>query len=141
MQPKKKILVNGEDGLITDEEEQVEITTNFFEKVFNNENMEEMDEIQPIKMKQKFKAKEVETAIKSLKNNKSPGIDNINAELLKYGPNELNQEIADIFNAVTNSDTNSEARKNPGTTIKPPSYHTTVCSSKNLKYMYDKSHS
>ena len=61
--------------------------------------MEEMDEIQPIKMKQKFKAKEVETAIKSLKNNKSPGIDNINAELLKYGPNELNQEIADIFNA------------------------------------------
>ena len=72
MQPKKKILVNGEDGLITDEEEQVEIITNFFEKVFNNENMEEMDEIQPIKMKQKFKAKEVETAIKSLKNNKSP---------------------------------------------------------------------
>ena len=47
-----------------------------------------------------FSASEIETAAKCLKNNKSPGIDNMNTELLKYGPEEVYQEIADIFNRI-----------------------------------------
>ena len=46
------------------------------------------------------RAEEIETAAKRLKNNKSPGVDNINAELLKYGPNELHGEMANIFNRI-----------------------------------------
>ena len=51
-------------------------------------------------MNDPFTAEEIETAAKRLKNNKSPGVDNINAELLKYGPNELHGEIANIFNRI-----------------------------------------
>jgi len=59
-----------------------------------------MEDVKPSKMNKPFTAEEIETAVKCLKNNKSPGIDNINAELLKYGPNELHDEIANIFNQI-----------------------------------------
>ena len=35
-----------------------------------------------------------------LKDGKSAGIDNIHAELLKYGPKEISKEIADIYNEI-----------------------------------------
>jgi len=100
LEPKKKILVNGEDGMVTNEKEQVSIITDFFKNTFKKDNMEEIEEINPVKMDQPFTADEIEDAIKSLKNNKSPGIDNISAELLKYGPEEINEQIADIFNTI-----------------------------------------
>ena len=94
------ILVTGEDGLTKDSKEQLEIITNFFEKTFNKENIDKMEDVKPSKMNDPFTAEEIETATKRLKNNKSPGVDNINAELLKYGPNELHGEIANIFNRI-----------------------------------------
>ena len=42
-------------------------------------------------MVNEFTAKEVKNAIKSLKNNKSPGIDELRAEQLKYGPEEVHK--------------------------------------------------
>lgn len=60
--------------------------------------MEDIEEIKPTEMSQPFTDLEIEDAIKSLKNNKSPGIDDINAELLKYGPEDIHHEIASIFN-------------------------------------------
>ena len=59
-----------------------------------------MEDVEPSKMNDPFMAEEIETATKCLKNNKSPGVDNINPELLKYGPNELHGEIANIFNRI-----------------------------------------
>lgn len=39
-------------------------------------------------------------AVKRLKNNKSPGEDGVKAEMLKYSPDEVHQEIADILNEI-----------------------------------------
>ena len=48
-------------------------------------------------MKAPFTAKEVSKAVNSMKDNKSPGSDNIIAEQLKHGSTVSFQMIADIF--------------------------------------------
>jgi hypothetical protein len=40
---------------------------------------------------------ESENAIAALKNNKSPGVDNLQAELLKYGSKELVRKLYDVI--------------------------------------------
>ena len=47
-----------------------------------------------------FSPKEIETAIKSFKNNKSSGCDNLRAEHLKYAPSEILEEIAVLSDNV-----------------------------------------
>ena len=85
----------------TNEKEQVDIITNFFRNTFSKENIDEIEvACKPTEMKVPFTAEEVEDAAKSLKNNKSPGIDCLNAELIKYGPEEVFQEIADTLNEI-----------------------------------------
>ena len=44
-------------------------------------------------------------AIKTLKNNKAPGIDNITPEVLKHGGPDMAQELCHLFNIVWNSGT------------------------------------
>ena len=43
---------------------------------------------------------EVLKAIKTLKNNKAPGIDNITPEVLKHGGPDMAQELCHLFNIV-----------------------------------------
>ena len=69
-------------------------------KTFNAENHSNFSEIPPKEMKHPFTGEEVNKAIKSLKNNKSAGIDNITAEQLKYDPKEINEGIAEILNST-----------------------------------------
>ena len=87
-------------GITANTEDQIEQITNFFKNFFNNENEEKIKNIQPLKMKSPFTTTEVQKAIASLKNNKSPGIDDLRTEQLKYGPIEISKEIADIFNHI-----------------------------------------
>ena len=47
-----------------------------------------------------FTSEETKKAAKSLKNNKSPGIDNIHAEFLKYAPQILHEELANTYNEI-----------------------------------------
>ena len=49
-------------------------------------------------MKTPFTKEEISKAVKSLKNGKSAGIDEFKAEMIKNGPMELCQGIAEIFN-------------------------------------------
>ena len=49
-------------------------------------------------MKRPFTTEEIRIAVKSLKNGKSAGIDNLNSELIKYGPDIICEQIAEIFN-------------------------------------------
>ena len=49
-------------------------------------------------MKTPFTGDEVEKASKKMSNNKSCGMDNIKAELIKESPGSLHQLIADIYN-------------------------------------------
>ena len=51
-----------------------------------------------------FTSNEVEKASKSLKNGKSSGIDNLNAELIKHAPPKVHQSIADILNETAKGD-------------------------------------
>ena len=98
--PKEAILVETQEGLTANEETAVEKVTEFFKQTFNAENQCEMEKIKPTEMKDPFTSEEIGKAIRSLKNNKSAGIDDITAEQLKYGPKELNQGIADILNST-----------------------------------------
>ena len=45
-------------------------------------------------------ADEVKAAVKSMKNNKSCGIDKVKAELIKYGNHKIIEEIARLLNIV-----------------------------------------
>ena len=50
-----------------------------------------------------FTFEEINKHIKSLKNNKSPGIDNILNEFIKHCPNELISVIVKLFNVILDS--------------------------------------
>ena len=95
---KKKLVVDGKDGKTTDEKEQVKIVTSFFNTMFSKEGEKEIENITPTKMKEPFTTEEVKSAVKSLKNGKSAGMDNFHAELVKYGPDEISEGIAEILN-------------------------------------------
>ena len=97
--PKGEIVVDTENGITTNKEEAIKIVTNWFNKTFNVENQSNFPEIPPTEMKQPFTGEEVNRAIKSLKNNKSAGVD-ITAEQLKYGPKQINEGIAKILNST-----------------------------------------
>ena len=101
--PKKSIIVHDKDGqAVASESGKVEEITKYFEQVFKQEldSLEEMPLNVPEKMDPPFTGEEIEKAVKKLKNNRSPGIDNINAELIKYGPKELTNLIAKVYNAT-----------------------------------------
>ena len=51
-------------------------------------------------MRKPFTSEEILKAVTRLKNNKSPGADTVKAELLKYGNDEIFEEIAIILNGV-----------------------------------------
>ena len=52
------------------------------------------------RLKRKITANEVKTAVCKMTNNKTPGKDNINVELIKYAPEEIYKEIANILNGI-----------------------------------------
>ena len=53
--------------------------------------------VEPAPMDPPFVTEEIETAAKKLKNNKATGSDGVHAELIKYGTNELYQQIANLL--------------------------------------------
>ena len=90
--PKEKIYLKRDDNSIIVNEEQItKEMTSFFESFFNTGNISKLMEIKPNEMKIPFTETEVELAIKTLKNNKSSGSDNLTAEQLKHGPQILNK--------------------------------------------------
>ena len=104
-EPKKKITVQGEHGLVTNEKEQTEIITEFFQNMFHKDTEEVIPEAQPKEMTKPFTATEVRKAIDSLKSNKSPGLDNLQAELIKHGPKEIHERIANLLNDIAKTGT------------------------------------
>ena len=111
---KKKVplVVSTEDGsMTTDTEKQLEVVTAFFEDMFVSENVREIEGIQPKKMKERFDKEEVKKAVHSLKNGKSPGIDEIRAEYLKHSPDIVYEKIADLLNHIAETgETQSELK-------------------------------
>ena len=81
-------------------ENKIKIITEHFTSVFQNENAIPLPEYQKTTLQNPFTVEEVKKAIKSLKNNKSAGCDLLRAEHLKYAPDLLYEEIAELLNNV-----------------------------------------
>ena len=62
------------------------------------EMKEEFLEIAPCKMRVQFTATEIQGLAKRLNNNKAAGPDQLRAELIKYAPLSIFEQIAQIFN-------------------------------------------
>ena len=83
-------------------EEVQKIIERHFTKHFNKENINHIKEFitGAKRLNRKITAKEVKTAVWKMTNNKAPGKDNINVELIKYAPEEIYKEIANILNGI-----------------------------------------
>ena len=95
LQPKerKKTLVHAENGVTASEKEQIEIVRDHFEEVFQRRGGDKMKDIEPTEMERPFTEVEITKSVSRLKNNKSTGIDNISAEMIKYSPKIVYQEM------------------------------------------------
>ena len=101
MKDKKELLIDTGRGVTTDEGRQVHLITEFFQDYFTSEKAEEAGiNITPEPMNKPFTSEEILKAISKLKNNKSPGIDKLNGELLKYGPDSVAEIIAELLNTA-----------------------------------------
>ena len=99
--PKKPLIVQGEDGSIAgSEKEQITLIMKHFEKMFTMETKEVLPTIPPCEMKKPFTGVEIQKAAESLKNRKSVGDDNLDAEFVKYGPPEIHEGVAKLLNEM-----------------------------------------
>ena len=80
-------------------EELTEITK-YFEEIFKQENTTPLPDIKPQKLEQEKTSEEIRLAVNKIRNNKSPGCDDINAELIKHSPEIVYEHIAQILNNV-----------------------------------------
>ena len=103
--PKKPLIVKNKNGEVAGTPKaQADITTTHFKKMLApNEFEDKFKKYDPHDMTTPFTADEIQKAARSLKNNKSTGIDNIKAELIKYAPNTVHKLIADIYNETARS--------------------------------------
>ena len=75
----------------------IQAVTNHFKEVFQRRGEDEIKDIEPTEMKRQFTEVEIRKSLSRLKNNKSTGIDDISAEMIKYTCKIEYQQIADIF--------------------------------------------
>ena len=105
---KKTLCVQNDEGeMVGDEGQKVNLITEYLKKMLAPEEAELGKIYNPTKMRTPFTAEEIKEAAKSLKNGKSTGIDEMNAEYIKYAPIEVHHKIAEIFNRT------AETGKNP----------------------------
>ena len=98
MKTKTPLTIDSDGGVTTDPEKQTTIISEFFKSMFTDQNAKEIEHIPPAEMRLPFTEKEIKSAVKSLKNNRSPGIDEITAEHLKNGPDLVYEKIATLLN-------------------------------------------
>ena len=96
MKQKTKLLIKTKNGLTANQERQTELITEYYQNQFFKE-AEKIPAKSPCKMREPFTPKEIKEAAYSMKNNTSP-YNNVTIEMIKYGPEEIFDEIAKIFN-------------------------------------------
>ena len=94
LKKKTPLVIKTNDGITTDEDQQLGIITSFFKEMFQSSQSQKIKDIPAVPMTIPFTEEEISGAVKSLKTNKSPGIDDIRAEHLKSGPKIVNENIA-----------------------------------------------
>ena len=100
MTPKQPLLINTKEGNLTaNETEQSKIIAEHFKNQFYKNDVN-VTEYEATPMRDPFTSDEIQKAVNKLKNNKSAGIDNIKAEMLKNAPDTIIIEIAEILNDI-----------------------------------------
>lgn len=88
---------------ITKRQDMMKIATEFYKNLYDHEDEENIKSIELFKDNEgapKFLKCEIENAISSQKNNKTPGEDNITNELLKGTLNTIALPVMDLFNEI-----------------------------------------
>ena len=147
--PKMPLLIKTKTGEVTiNEKEQAEIIAADFKKQFSK-NTQVLKKIhsQPTAMNQSFTAEEIKSAIRSVRNDRSAGDDQIIPEMLKSAPDILNELLADIYSNIseTGIDTrrnnaNTEAWKAKRTSPESLSYHAPIHDKKTLYRIHEEMH-
>ena len=78
---------------------QSEIVAKYFESIFYV-NSTPMQNVLPTPMSTLFTSSEIRKGVWTLKNNKSPRMDQIEVELIKYSSEIVYEKIADIYNNI-----------------------------------------
>ena len=99
MAPKEKLIIKTKEGLTSNEKKQSEIIEKYFKNIFYT-NATPKQSVLPTPMSTLFTSSEIRKAVWTLKNNKSPGMDQINVELIKYSPEVVYEKIAAIYNDI-----------------------------------------
>ena len=99
MAPKEKLIIKTKEGLTSNEKKQSEIIEKYFKNIFYT-NATPKQSVLPTPMSTLFTSSEIRKAVWTLKNNKSPGMDQINVELIKYSPEVVYEKIAAIHNDI-----------------------------------------
>ena len=101
--PKISLLIKIETGgFIINEKEQTEIIAAYFKKQFTkNTQVLNKTHSQPTAMNQPFTTEKIKNTIRSLRNNRSAGDDQIKAEMLKSSHEVLLELLADIYNNLS----------------------------------------
>ena len=99
LKPKQTLCIEDKNGNVAlSEKEQATFITDYFKSMLGPLVEETMKVYEPSKMTNKFTAQEIQKSANKMKNGKSASIDDINAEYIKYGPIELHNLIAILFN-------------------------------------------
>ena len=97
--PSRPITVKNDEGALVDsDEEKLEILNQYYIKKYDGGLIEPFDKIGDLN--NPITPDEVEMAAVALSNNKAPGPDGIQAELLKYAPPSVFEELAEVFNGT-----------------------------------------
>ena len=93
---------------ITKPEEIHKITEEHFKQQFYKEGEEKVEMFvgEGRKLRNEITAEEVKKAVNRMTNNRAPGKDNINIELIKYAPQIVHDEIKNILNDAFENNTN-----------------------------------
>ena len=85
---------------ITMPSEIYKVVRGHFEKHFNDDDVSSLNQFdgQLRKLNKEISIEEVTASISKLNNNKTPGIDNISAEMVKYGPLTLSKAFKNTLN-------------------------------------------
>jgi len=111
VKPRVNIHRNKEGSLISNEQEILNTWVRYFDKLLNRRKDNDCSTLITASSNQISKGnpqnttdapttKEIETALKKLKNYEAPGRDNIPIELLKYGGERLKQWLKHIFSSI-----------------------------------------
>ena len=99
MRPKQPLVIKSDEGLKANGETQTKTIAKYFTDSFWKDT-EPMLDLRPTEMSNPFTSEEIKKAVSKMKMNKSPGCDEIPAELIMYVPDCVYESIAEIFNQI-----------------------------------------